>query len=702
MGDFKNRSQWLFFGLVIVIFIGGFFLWQTDLESDPPTYFSGIGQSLITDPAQYTFHARNKVLFDEFDPYEYPRWTVYQHSITSLTAYIWFSIAGSSLEESNMVGVFLSIGALILILLGIGRHHRFWVIPVVTFIFLINVVLFTHGRVSYLENGLLFYSALLFFIYSYWGNKIWGALLAGLIIAAAALTGKLFGFLLLPVLILTIYFSKSTNRWKLIGAGFGSFVVSSLILIFLLYGSDLGAAIGYLGEQAYGLRGFPEGLRSPWGFIEHLISYGFTNHLFYLNPDLMLFLAVGCELFVFYSISDKKVSPATMFSLFWIVIFILGLMPLNYSPVRYAVVIIPAIMIFCFSIFDSSYGEGKRSESNIKKWYLYILILITWYALFHLIANVFYLNAMPRPIRMITWGTLPAGIGIAWLMWNYIIIKKLKKINPNILWITALVLVITASTVSNASRLYRFHYLDNNYNILEANQDIAEILSEGAVISGSYGPVLTIDDNKKSFIHHFQVANVDSSLFENNRITHLAIDISNYNEAIKNYPLLQNMPAVAKYWICDNEVVLYRISELSPNPEARTYCLSDFEQAARYKALNVIDSALFIAIPFYQNNPESKSAGLLLADLYVQTSHTNKAYSILLNLAERFPTDFYVQLHSALLLQTMAYYQQNDSYFDMSMKFYERAVKVNPFKADYCKQIWLELDKKLRSDQNKK
>ena len=267
MGDFKNRSQWLFFGLVIVIFIGGFFLWQTDLESDPPTYFSGIGQSLITDPAQYTFHARNKVLFDEFDPYEYPRWTVYQHSITSLTAYIWFSIAGSSLEESNMVGVFLSIGALILILLGIGRHHRFWVIPVVTFIFLINVFLFTHGRVSYLENGLLFYSALLFFIYSYWGNKIWGALLAGLIIAAAALTGKLFGFLLLPVLILTIYFSKSTIKWKLIGAGFGSFVVSSLILIFLLYGSDFGAAIGYLGEQAYGLRGFPEGLRSPWGFI---------------------------------------------------------------------------------------------------------------------------------------------------------------------------------------------------------------------------------------------------------------------------------------------------------------------------------------------------------------------------------------------------------------------------------------------------
>ncbi len=685
-----------------MVFIGGFVLWQTDLESDPPTYFSGIGQSLSTDPAQYTFHARNKVLFGEFDPYDYPRWTVYQHSLTSFVGYLWFSIAGSSLEESNMVGVFLSIGALIFILLGIGRYHRFWVIPVVAFMFLINVVLFTHGRLPYLENGLLFYSALLFFIYSYWGDKILGVILAGTIIAAAMLTGKLFGILLLPVLILTIYFSKSTDRWKLIGASFGSFVVSTLIIIFLLYGSDFGAAVGYLSEQSFGLRGFPEGLKSPWGFIEHLISYGFTNHLFYQNPDLMLFLTVGCEMFVFYNLSEKSISPVTRFSVFWFIILLLGLMPLNYSPIRYAVIIIPAIIIFGFTIFDSSFKTVKRTKKNLEKWHFYILVLITWFALFHLIANVFYFDDMPRPIRMITWGTLPIAIGIAWMMWKYIINGKFRKINLNRIWIVALVLVISSSIVSNSLRLYRYHYLDNNYNIYEANQDIAAILGEEAVISGSYGPVFTVDNEQKSFIHHFQVAEVDSLLFEKNPITHLAIDISNYNEAIKNYPFLKKMKVITKYWICDNEVVLYRISEISPNHDAKKYRPSLFEQAVNYRAVNKADSALNITLPFYQSHPESKSAGLLLADLYVQTSRTNEAYTILLTIAERFPTDFYVQLHSALLLQNMAYYQQSESYFQMSMKFYERSVKANRFKADYCKKIWMDLDQRLRSGQNKK
>lgn len=685
-----------------MIFIGGFVFWQTDLESDPPTYFSGIGQSLSTDPAQYTFHARNKVLFGEFDPYDYPRWTVYQHSLTSFVGYLWFSITGSSLEESNMVGVFLSIGALIFILLGIGRYHRFWVIPVIAFLFLINVVLFTHGRVPYLENGLLFYSALLFFIYSYWGDKIWGMLLGGIIIAAAMLTGKLFGVLMLPVLLLTIYFSKSTDKWKLIIIVSVSFVISTLIMIFILYGSDFGAAIGYLSEQSYGLRGFPDGLKSPWSFVEHFISYGFTNHLFYQNPDLILFLAIGCEIFVFYNLSEKSISPVTRFSVFWFLILILGLMPLSYSPIRYAVIIIPAIIIFSFTIFDSSFKTGKRIGSNIKKWHLYLLMLITWFALFHFIANIFFFNTMPRPIRMITWGSLPIAIGVAWLMWKYIINEKFRKVNVNKIWFIALSLVLTASTVSNAFRLYRYHYLDNNYNIYEANQDIAAILGKGAVISGSYGPVFTVGNKQKSFIHLFQVAEIDSSLFEKNPITHLAVDISNFKEAVKNYPFLQEMKAVTKYWVCDYEVVLYRISEISSNHDAKKYKLSLFEKAVNYKANNRPDSALNIALPFFQNHPESKSAGLLLADLYVQTGRTNEAYSVLLTLAEKFPTDFYVQLHSALLLQTMAYYQQSESYFQMSMKFYERAVKANRFKADYCKNIWMDLDQKLRSGQFKK
>ena len=83
----KKNSKLIYYFLIAVIFIGGVVFWQSNLESDPPMYYSGLGQSLSTDAAQYVHHARNKILFDDFDPFNYPRWTVYQHSLTSLVSY---------------------------------------------------------------------------------------------------------------------------------------------------------------------------------------------------------------------------------------------------------------------------------------------------------------------------------------------------------------------------------------------------------------------------------------------------------------------------------------------------------------------------------------------------------------------------------------------------------------------------------------
>jgi hypothetical protein len=71
-----SRKRHLFHLLTLSIFVSGFIFWQSDLTSDPPMYYSGLGQSLATDPPYYIFHARNHVLFGQFDLYNYPRWTV--------------------------------------------------------------------------------------------------------------------------------------------------------------------------------------------------------------------------------------------------------------------------------------------------------------------------------------------------------------------------------------------------------------------------------------------------------------------------------------------------------------------------------------------------------------------------------------------------------------------------------------------------
>ncbi|TET95450.1 MAG: hypothetical protein E3J26_02790, partial [Candidatus Zixiibacteriota bacterium] len=318
--------------MTLVVLVGGFIFWQSDLTSDPPMYYSGLGQSLSTDPAQYVFHARNQALFGQSDPYDYPRWTVYQHSLTSLVGHIWFSVAGVSLKQANMVGVILSLGGLLLLILGLARHHRPWVTTAVALCFVLNVTLLTYGRLSYLENGLIFIAALVFFVYSWWGDRIWGMALAGGLVAVTMLAGKLFGALLLPALVLSALFSGHARRWKLTVTAIGAFLLTSVGTILLLYGRDMKAALGYIGEQSYGLRGFPEGLSSPWGFFEHLISYGFINHLFYIDPDLLLFLFAGVFLLILHLNRGCKISvlsPATVFSMFWLLAAIVGLMPLN-------------------------------------------------------------------------------------------------------------------------------------------------------------------------------------------------------------------------------------------------------------------------------------------------------------------------------------------------------------------------------------
>ena len=188
MTSSAGRSRYLFLTLALLLVVGGILFWVSDLESDPPTYFSGLGQSLSTDPAQYVFHARNKILFDQFDPFDYPRWTVYQHSLTSLAGYMIFSVTGVSLESAGLAGVALGAGGLIFLIIGLWRHHRPWVVAAVALCYVINLTLITHLRLAYLENGLIFWAALLFCIYSHFGDRIWGLALSGLIVAFATIT----------------------------------------------------------------------------------------------------------------------------------------------------------------------------------------------------------------------------------------------------------------------------------------------------------------------------------------------------------------------------------------------------------------------------------------------------------------------------------------------------------------------------------
>lgn len=678
--------------MTLVVLVGGFIFWQSDLTSDPPMHYSGIGQSLSTDPAQYIFHARNKALFGQSDPYDYPRWTVYQHSLTSLVGHIWFSVAGVSLKQANMVGIILSLGGLLLLILGLARHHRPWVTTAVALCFVLNVTLLTYGRLSYLENGLIFFAALVFFVYSWWGDRIWGIALAGGLVALAVLTGKLFGALLLPALVLSALFSGRARRWKLTLIAIGAFLLTSVGIVLVLYGRDLGVAFAYVGEQSYGLRGFPEGLSSPWGFFEHLISYGFKNHLFYIDPDLLLFLLAGVFLLILHLSRGSKISalsPATVFSMFWLLSAIVGLMPLNYSPLRYALLVIPPAILFCFTMFENRFDVKKTSPAALGKIETVLLVFVFWYVLFHAVANIFFFNTIPRPIRIITWATLPGGIVLAYLT-RFLLARGYLRISRRKL-VIVLLAVLCISAVFNGYKIRRIHFLEHNFNIVEANRDLEAILVPGAVVSGPYGPTLTVDTPLKSFIHLFGVAEVDATLFDRQPITHVAADRSNWAEAVKNYPALKGLIPITTYWIRDVEVRLFNISEVFNNPQANSYEKTLYERAVAYYQAQQYDSALSAVGRFYESHPQSKSAGLMLGDLLAKKGRLDEAFSLLTSLTQRFPTDFNIHLQCGRFIQILAEQKNDNSLRYMAETYYAQAVKINPFKADYARKIWQQI-----------
>jgi tetratricopeptide (TPR) repeat protein len=247
-------------------------------------------------------------------------------------------------------------------------------------------------------------------------------------------------------------------------------------------------------------------------------------------------------------------------------------------------------------------------------------------------------------------------------------------------------------------RIRRLHVNETNYSIAGANDDLEVILGSGAVVSGPYGPALTIDTDLHSFIHLFQVAEVDPNLFRDNPITHLAMDISNFREAVKNYPQLEQIAPVARYYIRDIEVGLYRVSRLFQNPEANSYSESAVERSLDFIKRQQPDSALTILEPLYAAHPESRTVSLALADCYRLGGEMRQAYDVLMETSRRFPTDFDVQLQTGRFLQLLAFEREDQSLYQLAETYFQKAVEVNRYRARYAYNIWSAANKAFGRD----
>lgn len=690
MSSTSARHDRLFLIAAGLIVLAGLFYWQTGLTNDPPMYYSGLGQSLYTDPPQYIFHARNYHLFGSSDPFDYPKFDVFKNSLVSRVAYFWFAVAGVSQWSADMVGLLLSLGGLVLILLGLYRYHRPWVLAAVALCYVANLSLMIHARVPYLENGLIFLASLLFWLYSWYGDRTWGIIACGVVIALATWLGKLFGVLLLPALLLAILVSDQPVKWRRALLVSGAFAAGTVLLILVMYAGRMSAVSGYFGEQTYGLYGFPPGLSSPLKFVEYLVSYGYVNRLSYRNPDLIGLLALGGALLARLLATKEqrftKLPPTTMLALFWVICFVGGLMPLGYSPMRYAVTIVPALVVLCFTLFDRAMQTTGKLTFHYRWLPVAVLAFSFWVFLFHLVGDTIFYNTVPPKLRLITWSTLVPAVGLAYLtVW---LAGRTKRLLDGRTLATLVVVTLAMVLIINGARARRALWMEPHEDIRQANVDIAQILGPEAVVSGPYGPTVTQDTKIKNFIHHFGVARVDSTLFDRYPVTHLALDASNGEAAQKAYPKLIGLIPEAQFWVCDNHVQLLNVSNVFGNQQAHQYVETPFERAASWLNRRQADSGLAALKPFMAQYPNSRAGGLLWAKLLASAGKLNEARSSYQTLAQRFPDDFAVQLECGFFVLQLSMATKDQSLLSTAEQYFYRATVLNPFQADFAMSLW--------------
>jgi len=676
VGFNDNRLRnitWIIIGIIIII---GLYTRFAGLDADPPLYFTGHGQSLSTDPHHYSYFPRNKILFDQWEMFDTTQWRVFEVTLVSGLSYLIFAIFGISRFTANLPGLLLSIISILFFVLALRKFVDIRGILLALFLLIFNQVLYVYGRLPYTENGLIFFAALIFFVFVHYRDKIAGKIILGVLVALAALTGKIFGFLLLVPIVAALLVENNDDRYIGVATVVGSCAALSVVWTFAVYGGNLGLLLGFYKSHAVGLHGFPAALKSPLTFFERLVSFGNDSRFYYRAPALGLagFIAF---LFILYSLSRDKLKNniPLIFLIAWFLAGQLFFMPQNYRPVRYIYMLyFPLAGLVSYVFSSSAMMTGQAREKRSFRYYILIFFLF-WIFLEQLAFNVFIGNEFSGAYQDMVWLSASVAVILTYIEFRagfigFITSKYFK---------TAAVALIIIFTLWNFGSNYYQRQQQKSLNIKEAGQDLGQILNESAVVSGPIAPTLLLENDLKGFIYAVGISDYDPDLFLKNPVTHFAIDINAADLILEKYPQFKKAHMVTDYWINDVRVVIMRISDLTGNPEAARYELTDYEKGHRFIENNVYDSALYYMQKFNKEYPENKSALRALAGLYPVTGDAERGLEVLNRAVALYPHDFSLQMDLAVYYQKMYVATGEEWMMSMARKHYEKVLELNPY-----------------------
>ncbi|MCP4703317.1 MAG: hypothetical protein GY865_01805 [candidate division Zixibacteria bacterium] len=654
---------------IIILFL--IILRFVSLEIDPPLFFAGFTQAHLTDPYHLTFFARNAILFDDSNPFDFYRWDVFKYSLISGFSYIVFSIGGVSKVSANISAVFLNLTGLFLFVFGAYRLRSNSELYIKSVLLLLSSMLFFYGRLPFLENGLIFLSGLLFCLFLRTYDKWWGQLLSGFLVALAALSGKLFGFVLLgPIIISLIYRYRSRVFIPSILV-FAGCVIGVISYVALFFGESAHVLKNYYLEQTIGMYGTHLGFTAPLILLKKLLTYGGTNGFFGFSPFFVVISGLGLILFLLRDLTNGKFNKDSLpiiFSIAWIICGILGLMPFNYRPLRYAIFLFLPISAL------GAYGINLLSKNKITFQAHYkimtsiVLLFICWYILTQVVITL-TLSAQMREFGI---AALPYTLIISILL-SAAVFFWLKK-GPLIVSRNKLIILIAplliGMMVHQGMLLYKGMVQPGKY-LMDYNKEMYQLIDEESVLSGPYAPALTIGNNLKGIIYHFGLTDIEHSLFDKYPISHIVVDRSNWDQAKRDFPNLKKSIELALYTIRDSPGKLFRL------PNARVP-LTDYEKGKIFLEREMPDSSLIYSKKFNSKYPKNLFGLFLLVESYQTANQLEPCFELLNTIVKANSENYRVHLFCKIFYNDIFKKIGNTDFQKMSRYHYEQALKLNP------------------------
>ncbi|SYZ74372.1 membrane hypothetical protein [Candidatus Zixiibacteriota bacterium] len=673
----KSGRKKILLILMALISATGIYLHWVNLDSDPPLYFEGSGQSLSTDPYQYTFHARNKVLFGEWDPLGDKKWEVFKTTLVSGLSFVFFSIFGVSLYTANASGLILTLLAILIFAFALRRSLRGMGILAVLIFLLFNKILYVYGRLPYNENGVLFWGALIFLVFVEFRQHLWGKILLGILVTLAGMSGKIFGFLFFVSLVFSLWFENRERKAVDIAVLTISLVASTIVWTIFVYGADFRLLIDYLFSQSLGLYGFPEALGSPLAFLERLVSFGNDSRLFYLSGAIGIGTFLALVILLRTRPADLRKNISVFYLIIWLVSGILFFMVGNYRPVRYSYMLLfPMTALIGYTFFKSA--DYKEAVQNRKVVWAILFFFVIWIFLEQVSFSFYIDEGFLAVYKWLVWLNLIPALVITYCEMKFSFCKHLigKKV------VNALIFLLLAFSLGEFALSFRTWQIEKSYNLKEAGKDLAQILGPETVLSGPMAPSLLPENKFKGLIYAVGISKDDPALFEKFPVTHFAIDADGTTTISDEFPALKNTVPITDYWIRDADVLVGKINQVTGNPIAAQYQPTDYEFGRQYFLAGQYDSARVFWEQFAARFPDNKSVLRSLSELDALTGLPELGMQSIQKAAALYPRDFSIQMALATFYQRYFIATGNPAFQELAKECYLKVVEMNPYQSD--------------------